>query len=132
MGSAGRKKKHFTYLLFATDSSFPSVLSFRFLGCGLCTNVHSCEWNWHSTQLVCPSFITHLLFRLLHASHGRSFRLRIFDPDSADVVLLMLAESWDLPFKVLLEDSIEGSGRGLREAIAMGCVRAMAVGVDMA
>lgn len=119
-------------LRFATDSSFPSVFNFLFRGCGLCTNVHSCEWNWHSTQLVCPSLITHLLFLRLHASHGRSFRLLVFVPESADAVLLMLAERCD---RILVEVSTEGSRwRGLREAIAMGCVRAtvLVLGVDMA
>jgi hypothetical protein len=53
-------------------------------------------------------------------------------PDSADVVLLMLAESWVLPLPLMLEDSMEGSKRGFRAAIAMGCVRATEVGVDMA
>jgi hypothetical protein len=121
-----------SYLLLATDSSFPSVFSFLFLGCGLCTNVQSWAWNWHSTQLVCPSFITHLLFRLLHASHGLSFRLLTFNPESPDVELLILAERCALPLRLLPDISIEGSIlRGLREAIAMGAVRAIAVGVDM-
>lgn len=45
----------------------------------------------------------------------------------------MLTESWVLPFKLLPKFSIEGSIiRGLREAIAIGAVRARVVGVDMA
>lgn len=134
----GRKPSHakcnkenvYAYLLLATDSSLPSVFSFRFLGCGLCTNVHSCVWNWHNTQLVCPSLITHRLFLLLQASHGRSFRVLIFDSEAE---LLMLAESCALPLRLLIGVSMEGSiFRGLREAIAMGAVRAIAVGFDMA
>jgi hypothetical protein len=127
------KEKLLAYLLFATDSSLPSVLSFLFLGCGLCTKVHSCVWNWHRTQLVCPSLITHLLFLLLQASHGLSLRLLTFTPESSDVELLMLTDSWALPFRLLIDVSIEGSmARGLREAIAIGAVRAMVLGVDMA
>lgn len=132
MGSAARKKI-FVYLRFATDSSFPSVFNFLFLGCGLWTKVHSWVWNWHSTQLVWPSLITHLLFLRRHASHGLSFLLLVLDPDSPDVVLLMLAESWPLPLVLLFgSSSEEESGRGFRAAIAMGAVRAIEVGFDMA
>jgi hypothetical protein len=121
------------YLLLATDSSLPSVLSFLFLGCGLCTKVQSWVWNWHKTQLVCPSLITHLLFLRLQASHGLSLRLLILVPDSPEVELLMLADNWALPFKLLIDVSIEGSmGWGLRAAIAIGAVRAMVLGFDMA
>ncbi len=94
--------------------------------------MQSWVWNWHRTQLVCPSLITHLLFLLLQASQGLSFRLRTFVPESPDVELLMLAESCDLPLVLLWESSIEGSKRGFLEAIAIGAVLAMDVGVDMA
>lgn len=125
---------HFSiaYLLFADDSSLPSGFSFLFLGCGLCTNVQSWVWNWHNTQLVCPSLITHLLFLRRHASHGLSLRLRIFVPDPSDVVLLMLAERCCVrPLKGLGEGSMDGSRRGPREAIAMGAVRAIVLGATM-
>ena len=70
-----------------------------------------------------------MLFLFLQLSHGRSFRLRILlVPESADVELLMLVESRSLPFVVLV--SIEGFSA--REAMAMGAVRAIEVGVDMA
>jgi hypothetical protein len=51
-------------------------------------------------------------------------------PDSAEVVLLMLAERVALlPAKLV---SIGFSKRGFRDAIAIGAVLAMTVGVDMA
>jgi hypothetical protein len=121
-----------SYLLFANDSSLPSV-SFLFLGWGLCTKVHSWRWNWQRTQLGWPSWMTHLLFLLLHASHGRSLRARVFGADSVDAVLPVLAERMLL---LLLRESLpslmstEGGG-GLREAMAMGAVRAMPVGFDI-
>jgi hypothetical protein len=52
------------------------------------------------------------------------------DPESADVVLLMLAERVLLPLVLL--DSMEFSKRGFREAITIGAVLAIAVGFDMA
>jgi hypothetical protein len=90
-------------------------------------------WNWHKTQLVCPSLITHLLFLRLQASHGLSLRLLILVPESPEVELPMLADNWALPFKLLIDVSIEGSmGRGWREAIAIGAVRAIVLGFGMA
>ena len=86
-------RKSIYLLLGADESSFSSTFNFLFLGCGLCTNVQSWLWNRHNTQLACPSFIWHRLFLLLHASHGLSFFDLAFVVDSAEVVLLMLADS---------------------------------------
>ena len=57
----------------------------------------------------------------------------MFTPDSPEVELLMLFDNGALPFKLLIDVSIEGStGRGLAAAIAIGAVRGMVLGVDMA
>lgn len=95
------------------------MFSFLFRGCGLCTKVQSCEWNWHSTQLDWPSLITHLLFRRLHASQGRSFLVLVLVEESLEAELLMLP---------LAEDNC--SGRDLRLAMAIGALRASVVGFE--
>jgi hypothetical protein len=72
--------------------------------------------------------MTHLLFRFRQASHGRSFRLRVLDA-SPPAILLILAETLSFVFS-LPGASIFGLV-GLA-AMAIGAVRAIVVGVDMA
>jgi hypothetical protein len=126
-GTTGRK----TYFLLAAESSFSSATSFLFRGCGLWTNVQSCLWNLHKTHATWPSCITHLLFRLLQASHGRSFRVRVLGKSPSTIKLLMLEEV----FGFIL--SFAGVGVSLLAwlglaAMGIGAVRGMAMGVDMA
>ena len=67
----------YAYLLLAA-SGFCSPPSTRlFLGLGSSKNVHFCPCMPHAAHMVCPSLITHLLFRRLHASHGLSFLSRL-------------------------------------------------------
>lgn len=69
-----------TYRFLIVCSSEPCALvdaNRRFRGCGDCTNVHSWLWNWQRTHISAPSFMTHLLLRLRHASHGLSLRPRV-------------------------------------------------------
>jgi hypothetical protein len=56
----------------------------------------------------------------------------VFGPDSVEAVLPVLAESRVLiPSLVSVVESVEGCGWGLREAIAIGAVRAMPVRFDI-
>ena len=48
----------------------------------------------HAAQTACPSLMTHLLFLLLQASHGLSFRSRLFFSD--------------LPWAARLSEDLEG------------------------
>jgi hypothetical protein len=72
--------------------------------------------------------MTHRLFRFRQASHGRSFRVRVLDA-SPLAMLLILAETLSFVFS-LPGASILGLV-GLA-AMAIGAVRAITVGVDMA
>jgi hypothetical protein len=50
----------------------PGNVPFLFLGAGSSLKVHFWRWNSHSTQAVASALSTQRLFRLRHASHGRS------------------------------------------------------------
>ena len=67
------------YLFFVApgESFFSPSTTFLFRGNGLCTKVHSCLWNSHSTQSAAPSCITHRLFLRRQASQGRSLLVRM-------------------------------------------------------
>lgn len=95
-----------TYLFFpALGESFlsPST-TFRFRGSGLCTKVHSCLWNSHSTQSTAPSWITHRLFLRRQASQGRSLRVRMLatGPPADDTGLPATAFSLSVNLLLLL------------------------------
>lgn len=124
------RKQDTTYLLLAAESSFPSsATSFLFRGCGLWTNVQSCLWNLHKTHATWPSCITHLLFRLLQASHGRSFRVRVLGRSPSTIKLLMLEEAFGFILSFAGVSFLAWLGLA---AMGMGAVRGIEMGVDMA
>lgn len=132
----GGTKTRRTYLLLAVGSSFPSfpsfpssVTSFLLRGCGLWTNVQSCLWNLHKTHATWPSCITHLLFRLLQASHGRSFRVRVLGRSPSTIKLLMLEEAFGFILSFAGVSFLAWLGLA---AMGMGAVRGIEMGVDMA
>lgn len=119
-----------TYLLLGVESSFPSSgTSFLLRGCGLWTNVQSCLWNLHKTHATWPSCITHLLLRLLQASHGRSFRVRVLGRSPSTIKLLMLEDVFGFILSFAGVSFLAWLGLA---AMGMGAVRGIEMGVDMA
>jgi hypothetical protein len=98
-------------------------------GCGLWTNVQSCLWNLHKTHATWPSCITHLLLRLLQASHGRSFRVRVLGRSPSTIKLLMLEEAFGFILSFAGVSFLAWLGLA---AMGMGAVRGIEMGVDMA
>ncbi len=72
--------------------------------------------------------MTHRLFRFRQASHGRSFRLRELDA-SPTAILLILAETLSFVFSLPAASVLGLVGLA---AMAIGAVRAIVVGVDIA
>lgn len=77
--SGGGSESTVLFLVVLGESFLSPSTTFLFLGSGLCTKVHSCLWNSHSTQRDAPSWITQRLFRRRQASQGLSLRERMLE-----------------------------------------------------
>ena len=127
-----------TYLFFpAFGESFLSAsTTLRFRGSGLCTKVHSCLWNSHSTQSTAPSWITQRLFLRRQASQGRSRRVRMLatGPPVDDTGLAVdgFSVTGDLVCCFLGRAAAmgTGAGRGMAGCIATAVVISLAVELD--
>lgn len=122
----------FFWLLSA--SFFPSSTTFRFLGSGLWTKVHSCLWNSHKTHSTAPSCITQRLLRLRQASQGLSLLVRMLATGPTAVDTGLAETSFSFPSEgrcgCLVRGRAAAMGTGFGRGME-GCMATAVVILDM-